>query len=242
MPGPRSGQCRLDQAGAGSLRRRRGQRVRTRRARRNTLSAALRKHEGPHRSAGLGKRAVQDCVSKGNIVPHAGRNQERVYLLAGVVTKSTNPVTMRRETKDDDRPGFAAGTQAELRNGCRAGQGNGRSGTIRTAIGSRHASRPTVVTVTTPVALAARPGASLSSGHPQTEERRDAKGGRTAAGRGGPAGAGALAVPGAPGAAWKAGGRVRGAGAATVAARTWFPHYRFGRRSGSRSQHPELRR
>ena len=61
---------------SGDPERCRGRHVRIRRDRRNTSSTARREHESPHRSAGLGKRAVQDCVSERNIVPHLDQRQE----------------------------------------------------------------------------------------------------------------------------------------------------------------------
>ena len=51
----------------GRLGRCRDRHARTRRDGQNTSSTVIRIHESPHQSAGLGKRAVQDCVSKGTI-------------------------------------------------------------------------------------------------------------------------------------------------------------------------------
>ena len=61
---------------SGRLGRRRDRHGRIRRDRRNMSSTVPRQHEGPHRSAGLGKRAVLDCISEEKIVPRPARRQD----------------------------------------------------------------------------------------------------------------------------------------------------------------------
>ena len=74
-PPARTLDCRCVSGLCGS---RRGQYVRIRQDMRNTSHPKkLQKHENPRRSAGLGKRAIQDCASQLKIHPPSWRRQVR---------------------------------------------------------------------------------------------------------------------------------------------------------------------